>query len=302
MSITSTGWPPGLLTPLVTPFRDDEVDVATAAAVVERQVADGAAGVVVGGGTGEFGALSVAERRILAEAVVDVVAGRLAVVVQVGALATRDSLALAEHATDVGADALLAASPFGEPITWRERKAFYDDLDAAGGLPMMVYNTPPAGILTLDQVQELAALPSVSAVKDSSGDAYLLGDLLAWARDRTGMAVYVGADSLLVDAAAHGATGALLGVGNFLAREVTEVMALVAARDTDRAAPRWAALRRLLRFMEQAENYVALVKDGCAARGVEVGPVRRPYLTPSDEERRVFRKLLADVDAAFEPA
>ena len=60
-------WPRGLVTAIVTPLKDDELDVVALGRVVDHQVSHGAVGLVVGGGTGEFGVLSLAERRELVE-------------------------------------------------------------------------------------------------------------------------------------------------------------------------------------------------------------------------------------------
>lgn len=302
MTIEPNGWPNGLLTALVTPLKDDAVDTAALVGLVESQIAAGVRGVVVCGGTGEFGALSVPERRQVAEEVVRAVAGRASVIVQAGALATRDALNLSSHAAEIGAAALLVASPFGEPINWRERRSFYEQVAAAAELPIMVYNTPPAGILTLEQVEELFTLPNVSAIKDSSGDPYLLGDLLAWAGETGRAAVYVGADTLIADGLAGGASGAVLGAGNFLAPELVRLVVSLGGGDGARHEPQWREMRRLLRFMELSPNYVALVKAGCTARGVDVGSVRSPYLMPSAEESKTLADLLSAVEDAFAPA
>ena len=282
--MTQPSWPPGLLTALVTPLRDDRLDVDATCRLVDRQVADGATGLVVAGGTGEHGVLSVPERMALAETVVEHAAGRAPVTSQPGARATRDALALSRHAQEIGAYGLLVASPFGEPINWRERHCFYAQVNDSVTLPIMIYNTPPAGILSFDQIVELAALSNVTAVKDSSGQPDLLGDELAWA-DETGFAVYVGWDGLLAHAITAEARGVVFGAASFLAAEMTAVIA--ALRDPsarDEAARAWRSLRSLLRFLELAPSYVALCKAGCTLSGIDVGEVRAPYLMPRREE------------------
>lgn len=291
-------WPEGLVTPLLTPLQDDELDLDALRRLVERQVQAGVAAVVVGGGSGEHGALHLDERRRLTETVAEALDGRLPLIVQTGALATRDSVALGVHAASVGADGLMVASPFGEPISWPERVRFYQDVDAATELPIMLYNTPPSGLLTLAQVEELMELPNVDAIKDSSGDVIMLGDLLALAAERE-LAVYVGYDSLLTVAVRSGARGVLFGVGNVIPEELLATMRSCAMGDEDALRSSWPALRAFLRFMEDCSNYVALVKTGLALDGHDVGPVRAPYLMPGDDERAQLAAHLAAVRAAF---
>lgn len=88
----------------------------------------------------------------------------------------------------------------------------------------MIYNTPPSGLLDLEQIQQLATLPNVTAVKDSSGDQELMGDLLAWAASAD-FAVYVGQDSFLYDAVGAGARGAIVGMADFAPADFVELLA-----------------------------------------------------------------------------
>lgn len=286
-------WPSGLLTALVTPLKDGSVDLGALKQVLDSELESGVTGVVVGGGTGEFGCLSLEERRILAEAVIGHVDGRLPVIVQTGCLATRDVLELSQHAESSGADGLLIASPFGEAITWQERRHFYETVSESVSTPIMVYNTPPSGILTLTQVQALAELDNITAIKDSSGDHELLGDIVAWASE-AGVSVYVGKDTLVYDGVAVGAQGAVLGVANFLAEPLASLLSrLEAEGPSAETLAAWRSLRPVLRFMEGSPNYVALCKVGCRLRGLDVGDVRAPYLMPGAEEVLDFEHLVA---------
>ncbi len=295
----SDTWPTGLLTALVTPLADDAIDVDTFRALIDRQVDAGVSGVVVAGGTGEYGALSLDERRLLTAAAVDAAAGRVRVVVQTGALATRDACALGAHAQEAGADALMVASPFGESISWRERFRFYEQVTGVTTVPMMIYNTPPSGLLRLDEIQELAELPHVSAVKDSSGSVELMGDLVEWATGRE-FGVYVGLDSLLYDAIRTGATGAVFGAANLipgplsaLARHVRIHGATAASDDL------WRTIRPFLRRMERSPNYVSLTKAGLTLTGLDPGPAREPFLMPEEAETNELAAGLDAVDRAF---
>jgi 4-hydroxy-tetrahydrodipicolinate synthase len=294
----STSWPTGLLPALVTPLHDDELDVPALGQLIERHVGAGVSGLVIGGGTGEFGALSLDERRALAEESIRLVAGRVPVVVQTGALATRDTIALSRHAQQIGAFGLLVASPFGEPINWAERFRFYEHVTAGVDLPIMIYNTPPAGILTIEQVRQLAVLPNVSAIKDSSGDTTLLGDLLL--PSSGGLDVFVGSDSFLPYAIAGGANGAVFGAASFIPDVVVQMIdRLRTAPNDERTQQLWRELRSFLRFMEQSPNYVALCKAGCGLEGLAVGDVRAPYLMPSEKEVGELAERLTALRTVF---
>ena len=292
-------WPSGVLTALVTPLFHDELNIDVLEDLIEYQLAAGVSGFVIGGGTGEYGALSIEERRRLAREAVRIIDGRVAAVVQTGALATRDSIALSQDAAAAGASGLLIASPFGEPINWAERRRFYEDVSAGVELPIMIYNTPPSGLLSLEELKDLARLPNVSAVKDSSGDPVFMGDLLEWAAGSE-FGVYVGLDSFLYDAISAGATGAVFGAANVVPGPVSSIARqLRSDGPSSESYQRWKPLRSFLRFMEQSPNYMALCKAGCEINGLHVGEVRPPYLMPESAEIAELADRLARINRLY---
>lgn len=298
--MTTSPWPAGVLTALVTPLKDDQINVEVLGELVEGQITSGVSGLVVGGGTGEYGALTVEERKLLATEGIAAAAGRVPVIIQTGALTTRDAVALSQHAQAAGADAILVASPFGEAINWNERLHFYRVLTGAVELPVMVYNTPPSGLLSLDQIKALAELPHVRGVKDSSGSPELMGDLVEWA-EGTDFGVYVGLDSLLYDAVRTGARGAIFGAANLIPGPLSAVAASLRTDGPTAANDAlWREIRRFLRFVEVSPNYMAICKAGLALQGLLVGPVREPYLMPEDAEIKELGERLEVVMRAFE--
>lgn len=291
----SNPWPKGLVTALVTPLRDDAVDRDAFRRLIDYQIENGAAGLVITGGTGEYNFLTLGERERLFADAVEFAAGRVPVIAASGCLATRDTIKLSLSAEAAGVAGLLVTSAFGEPIGWHERRNFYAELDAAVETPIMIYNTPPAGLLNFEQVRELAELTNVSALKDSSGDPTLMGDMLAWSRG-SDFAVYVGLDSFMFEAVLTGARGAVFGTANFLPAELSQVIALVQNGEIAEAQARWRDIRPVLRFMEQVTNYVALCKVGLGLRGIDVGPVRKPNLMPDRAEIEDLARILATLN------
>ena len=290
--MTAAPWPDGFLTAMLTPLSGDELDVPRIKYAVERQVSAGVDGIVIAGGTGEFGALSLEERKLLATASIDAAAGRIPVVVQTGALASRDCYTLSEHAQALGALGLLVTAPFGEPLNWPEKVHFYEGLARRVDLPIMIYNTPAAGLLSFEQVQELAAIPNVSAIKDSAGDMALLGDLSSWSSSAR-FQVYVGIDSLLWEGIAGGARGAIFGTGNVIPELLSALTNNLLAEEASASdLDRWRAVRRFMRYMERTSNYVSFCKAGARAAGFDVGDVRDPYLMPDASESELLRQRI----------
>ncbi len=102
----------GVYTPVVTPFRDDEtVDDAAYEAALERQLAAGVAGIVVGGTTGEYYAMTIDERRDQLGVAASIVGDRAQLVAGCNTGATRDVITLARHARDLGYRAVMLSAP-----------------------------------------------------------------------------------------------------------------------------------------------------------------------------------------------
>ncbi|WP_413989586.1 dihydrodipicolinate synthase family protein [Labrys okinawensis] len=172
MDRTSVNWT-GPMPAITTPFHDDgRIDEAEFAANIERLLGDGATGVVAGGCTGEFWALSHDERKRLYEVSKEAVAGMGTLIVGTGAVTVDEAVALSRHAEKVGCDGALILPPYFVKLTDDEIYAHYRDVTAAIGLPVVLYNIPGNAVnaLTPALVSRLAGLDRVVAVKESSGD------------------------------------------------------------------------------------------------------------------------------------
>src|ERR671934_2488251 len=136
----------GVLPALITPFTEDgsAIDTDSLAAIVDRLIDAGVAGLVPGGSTGEFTTLTNSERRQLVEATVEAAAGRVPVVAGTGALSTRETVELSVHAERAGAAAVMVVPPFYDAPKWHELKAHYEAVADAIQIPIMYYNLPSA--------------------------------------------------------------------------------------------------------------------------------------------------------------
>ena len=204
-SITWSGPMPALTTPF-----DDEgrIDEAAFAANIDRLLADGATGFVAGGCTGEFWALSMAERKRLYEVAVDAVAGRGTVIVGTGTVTPEETIALTRHAEKVGCDGVLILPPYFVKLTDDEIFAHYAAIADKVGLPVLLYNIPGNAVNALSPalVARLADLAPVVAVKESSGDWNNFYGTLIAVRDR--LRVFCGPSSIFgVPAVLSGADG-----------------------------------------------------------------------------------------------
>jgi dihydrodipicolinate synthase/N-acetylneuraminate lyase len=203
----------GVLVALVTPFTGDgsEIDAGALEAHIDRMINAGIHGLVPGGSTGEFTTLTLEERKQLTELTVKAAGGRVPVVAGTGALSTKDAIDLAAHAAEVGASALMVVPPFYDAPDLGTLKELLGEIYAASGLTIMYYNIPSAtGLrLTPAEIASLAEVEGVRYLKDTSGDAVALTELLQLHRDT--ITAFNGWDTLTFYGIAAGAKGSVWG-------------------------------------------------------------------------------------------
>lgn len=172
MRLESVAWR-GYWVAAPTPFAaDGALDLDAWAELLELYIRQGVHGVVVNGTTGEWFSQSDAERTGLARAAVEVVDGRMPVVVGVTAYTPGAAAALAVQAAEAGADGVLATPPPYVHPSDDEIVAYYAVIAEASAVPLMVYNWPrgTAVDMSVDLLGRLAELDGVVAVKESTGD------------------------------------------------------------------------------------------------------------------------------------
>ncbi len=162
----------GVLTALVTPFREGVFDPKAFADLVERQIDAGVDGVVPVGTTGEASTLSVAEHHRVVELCVEVVNARAKVIAGCGGNDTAKVIALVRHAKTVGADAALVVTPYYNRPSQEGLFRHYAAINEAVQLPLILYNVPSRTGLDMsnETVTRLAALPNVMGIKDATAD------------------------------------------------------------------------------------------------------------------------------------
>jgi 4-hydroxy-tetrahydrodipicolinate synthase len=158
---------------VTTPFFDDgRIDEDAFARNVDRLLRAGATGIIAGGCTGEFWALTHEERKRLYAISREAMAGRGTLIVATGAVTVQETVALSRAAEQIGCDGALILPPYFVKLTDDEIFAHYADVCGQIGLPVVLYNIPGNAVnaLTPPLVARLAELDRVVAIKESSGD------------------------------------------------------------------------------------------------------------------------------------
>ena len=277
----------GALAAAATPLRDGgaKLDEEAFGPLVDFLAGGGLDGVLALGTTGEGILLSVAERRRVAELFLEACAGKLAVAVHCGAQSTADTVALAEHAAQAGADAVAVIAP---PYFALDPPAILDHLAVAARAcaptPFYVYEfertsgyaVPPA---TVEALRERA--PNLAGMKVSDAPWERFSPYLI-----EGLDVFVGPESLIGQGMEAGAAGAVSG----LATAFPELVAAAVREPGGQAAGRVGALRAAI---ERFPRHAAL-KRVLGLRGVPISEdVRPPLRRLTDAERSELDSLAA---------
>lgn len=283
----------GILVAIVTPWKNDtkEINAEAYKQHIDRLIDAGVHGIVAGGSTGEFSAMTTAERKQMVELCIEYAAGRVPVVAGTGALTTKDCLELAEHASQVGADALMVVPPFYDPVNIDQLHELLSEIGSISNLPLMYYNIPGASGLTLspEQIAGLAK-SGVKYMKDTSGNAPALTELLFERYQE--LTTFNGWDTLTFYGLAAGAKGSVWGATNIIPELSVQLWDAVAVKgDLKLGRELWAKIFPICKFLESV-HYVSAVKTGMELLGMETGGVRKPWALLSGEQKQELAKLL----------
>jgi 4-hydroxy-tetrahydrodipicolinate synthase len=226
----------GSIPPLVTPFRNGEVDYAAYASLLEGVVAGRSHGVLVNGTTAEPTTLTLSERTSLVKCAVEKVAGRVPVVAATGAQSFKDTLQLTREATSAGADALLILTPYFIKPPARGMIEYFKALASETPLPILIYHIPGRSGTTMPAaaVAELSAVaPSVVGVKHASTDLAFVTELLTLKPD---CRIFAGLEDLSFPMMAVGAVGVMNAAGNVVPLRIAALAEAALSGDMARAS------------------------------------------------------------------
>ncbi|MDE0887313.1 MAG: 4-hydroxy-tetrahydrodipicolinate synthase [Myxococcota bacterium] len=274
----------GILTALVTPFRNGEIDDQALATLVERQQAAGVRGVVPCGSTGESATLSHSEHRHVVEVVVEAAAGRMAVVAGTGSNSTQEAIALTQHAKQAGADGALLLSPYYNKPTQEGIYLHYEAIARETGFPLVVYNIPgrTASNISPETLARLAEIEPIVGVKEACGDIDQIAHVIAGCPDD--FRVLSGDDGLLLPLLALGGHGSISTTSNVAPESM---VALFDAWQAGQPTQALALHQQLMPLFDAlfCETNPIPVKAALALMGLVDDEIRLP-LTPIGEANR----------------
>jgi 4-hydroxy-tetrahydrodipicolinate synthase len=289
----------GTYTALVTPFKNDEIDVEAFANLIEAQIAGGITGIVPVGTTGESPTLSCGERHHVIELAVEKARGRCQVIAGTGSNSTRDAIAHTKSAEEIGADGALLVAPYYNKPSQEGLFRHFAAIAEATALKLVLYNIPGrcAVDVSADTVVRLAeAFPNIVAIKEASGSVDRVSELVR--RVPAGFTVLSGDDSLTLPFLAVGAVGVVSVASNLFPAEVSRLVRLYLEGKAEEARQIHQQFFPLFRDIFLEPNPVP-AKTILGWRGVMSPSCRLPLCEMSQANEERLRKTLADLEKSL---
>lgn len=286
-----------LATAMVTPFDDSgAIDHQTTWELARYLVEQGTDTLLVAGTTGESPTLNDQEKLALFKTVIDSVAEKKTkVIAGTGTYDTAHSVELTERAAELGADGVLAVTPYYNKPSQDGLIAHFTAI-ADVGLPVMLYNIPgrTSRLIEVETVIRLASHPNIVAVKDAVGNI----DFTSTTINRApGFPIYSGDDSMTLPMMSVGAVGVVSVISHIAGPTVKAMLKSAGASDYQEAR----RLHHLLLPIQQAcfsEPSPAPVKGALSRFWKPVGDVRMPLVAASEETLAEVEKALGAIPSA----
>ena len=266
---------PAMLTPTTT---DGRPSLVVCEQLVDLFVKQKLTGIYLVGSTGQWPLFSLEEREAVTACVLKAAAGRIPVMVHIGALATADAIRLARHAAKFGANAISAVGPVYYSQTADGCLEYYRRIATATNLPLFAYHLSTVNQMSIgprEYAARLLQIPNLAGMKITDRDLYPFGLIHSVAGDR--LLLFSGADELMCHAVLSGAIGAIGTFYNLWGPACQEARASTAAGNIT------AGREFMLRFQTAIDDVISTGGTWSFLRaamrlkyGIEVGMPRPP--------------------------
>jgi 4-hydroxy-tetrahydrodipicolinate synthase len=282
----------GVWLPVITPFKDDAIDHASYARLVDHYVRAGVTGIIPLGTTGESPTIDEAESDALIERTVAAVAGRVPILVGVGGNDTRKVVKAVKRLEKHPVQGILSVCPYYNRPSQDGMREHFTLVAGATDRPILIYNVPyRTGVnLANETLLALAEVPNIAGVKDSTGNLAQSLDLL---RQRpAGFTVLTGEDAFFYTMLAHGGDGGILASAHVETAAFLAVYERMAANDHQGALKAWARLEAIVPLLFREANPMP-IKHCLWRQGlIDSAECRLPLTRVSDALARDLDRLV----------
>jgi len=284
MSFSQSLWK-GVYPAATTQFAQDlALDVEGTQRTQTALVDDGVDGLIVLGTCGENNSLDRDEKRVVLQAAVEAVGGRVPLIAGVSEFTTERAIDYAREAERIGMDGLMLLPCMVYVPTAEELQAHFRRVAEATSLPIMLYNNPPAYRVNIDfaTLDALSDVPNIVAVKESAPDPRRFTDIINRFGDR--YAVMAGLDDVALEGLMLGATGWVSGLTSAFPEESVQLVKAANEGLWDEAREIYRWFMPLL-HLDADHDLVQSIKLAEAIMGRGSEHVRMPRLPLSGQRR-----------------
>ena len=293
----------GSLVAIVTPMQQGgALDLPALGRLIDFQIENGTAGIVIVGTTGESPTVSVEEHCRLIQAAIDDAAGRVPVIAGTGGNSTAEALELTRFAKRAGASACLSVVPYYNKPTQEGMYRHFRTIAESVDLPVLLYNVPSRTVadLATDTVLRLAEIPGIAGMKDATSDLPRLVDLRNRLPAGRKFALYSGNDDTALAFMLLGGHGVISVSANVAPRAVAEMCAAALDNDVVTARDINARLANLNARLFVEANPIP-VKWALAEMGMIHNELRLPLTPLSPRFHEAIRAELRATGCIGEP-
>jgi len=284
----------GVFAVTFTSFKDNEdLDEETLRLHLDFLVESGVHGVIPNGTTGEFASLSEAERKKNVEITIDEINGRIPVVCCTSENSTRETMMLAKHAEDAGADGLMILTPYYCRPNEEEVFEHFKAVGEAVNIPIMIYNNPwTTGVdIKPELVARLAKIDNICCIKEASAQLERVHQIIDLCGED--MTVFCGWETISLESFMHGAKGWVAACANVIPKECVELFSFVESGKIKEALRLYYKIMPFLRFTVERE--IPRKKASLELLGHRIGSPRRPLLPADGQEKKILKKCLLEI-------
>jgi len=282
----------GIMPAVTTKFLDnDKLDLETFKINIEEQLSAGVHGIVLGGSLGESSTLDESEKKTLLNQTVEIVSGRIPVIMNIAASSTKKAIESAILAERNGASGLMILPPMKYKADNRETLEFFKKIATKTSLEIMIYNNPvDYGIeVTLSMFEELMSIKNIVAVKESTRNISNITKMKAKFGDR--YKILAGVDTLALESLMMGADGWVAGLVCAFPKETVACVTGEKAGRTKEAIEIYRWFLPLLE-LDTTSKLVQNIKLAEVATGIGTEKVREPRLPLIGKERQLAKEII----------
>jgi 4-hydroxy-tetrahydrodipicolinate synthase len=287
----SVNWK-GVFPAVTTKFTaDDQLDFEMFETNIHAQIEAGVDGIILGGTLGEASSLQEDEKDILVKRTVEIVGGKVPVIMNIAEQTTKAAIEAASKAKNNGAAGLMMLPPMRYKADDRETVEYFKTVANSTSLPIMIYNNPVDYNIevTLDMFEELAVFENIQAVKESTRDISNITRMINRFGDR--FKILSGVDTLAMESLLMGSVGWVSGLVCAFPKETVAIYRLVKVGRIQEALTIYRWFLPLLE-LDINSKLVQNIKLAEVATGIGTETVRAPRLPLVGSERASVLQII----------